>query len=192
MKPILFLDVDGVLNAVVGHKDQVNSTENCFDDFRPEHIGGFVLHLSNQMAERLQKLDVEIIWSTTWGHMANQLISPVMGLPTNLRVTGEPPLDQGFHDESWWKFPLVQKIVEQEQRPFIWIDDDIPWCPEATEWAKEMNDGGIPNLMIPPVMQYGLQKNLLDLIEQWLDIQNQWEQLAIQRRDSYGRRINTD
>ena len=62
-------------------------------------------------------------WVTTWEHRANSAIAPLCGLARDL-----PVLTHGVNDEEWdldWKFVAVRKAIEQDPRPFVWIDDGI-------------------------------------------------------------------
>jgi hypothetical protein len=127
-KPLLYLDVDGVLNPV-----------------RPPPGAGFTAHsllgtrvlLCERHGRWLRELSAvyELAWATTWQERANTFICPLLGLP-ELPVV--PVQEQGgpLHDRcpeqrsprdccasrSDW-FPILRHSAG---RPFAWIDDVIP------------------------------------------------------------------
>jgi hypothetical protein len=116
-KPLLYLDVDGVLNPV-----------------RPAPAAGFTVHsmlgtrvlICPRHGRWLRELSevYELAWATTWLERANDYISPLLGLPElpvvpvqqSLRGTGGP-----IPRSDW--FPILR---HSGGRPFAWIDDLIP------------------------------------------------------------------
>lgn len=78
MKDIIFVDVDGVLfpicnNLPKGYKSfMTTSYKEVF--LKPEH-GKWLLDLAAET-------DSELVWCTFWEHKANEVIGPLIGLPT--------------------------------------------------------------------------------------------------------------
>ena len=171
--PYLFLDVDGVLN--VFEKD-LGSDADMFDDFALHDVDFDVVAgyhrsvsvwLSPAMGARLAQLAVDMHWVTTWEHRANSAIAPLCGLARDL-----PVLLHGVNDEEWdldWKFVAVRNAVEQDPRPFVWIDDDIDFLRDQGLTPREWADGiSVPSLLIAPDTRTGLLPRQLDAVEEFL------------------------
>jgi len=174
--PYLFLDVDGVLNAL----DGLNKGD--WDDFKKHDVwaplGGvhgavrqkFRLRISKKMCAALAALPAEIHWATTWEHLANDLLWEHTGFndyPVACRMatglTHQIITDQDV-GEIWWKFRDIYAMVEKDPRPFIWCDDEaIP--PFADEQFREL---GQPFLLIKPDAKVGLTHVDLDKIRNFL------------------------
>jgi len=172
-RPYLFLEVDGVLNVL--QKDIGTHTE-MFDDFA-EHVvpydtvSGYrrsvSVWLSPSMSARVAGLAADIHWVTTWADRAGSTIAPRCGLPRDL-----PVLTRDGGGEEWdldWKLRAVRTIVEQDPRPFVWIDDDIDFLQDGSlspwAWAGSLSQ---PNLLIAPEAGTGLLARHLDLVDEFL------------------------
>ncbi|MGW4379510.1 HAD domain-containing protein [Kitasatospora sp. NPDC004531] len=123
-KPLLYVDVDGVLNPVFPHPDE---------DFDSHTLLGYSVLLSPRHGEWLRELadHYDLVWATTWEFEANRYIAPLLGLPELPVVKfsgyvpqpGDPrvPLMELFSAFKW--APLLRYA---EGRPFAWVDDLIP------------------------------------------------------------------
>jgi hypothetical protein len=155
-EPVLYLDVDGVLNVLGGQGD--------WDDLELHHVtlnhgATYPLWLSRSMGRALRNLGVEIRWATTWADEANEKISPLVDLPPDLVVTCRPAL-------SWsrFKWDAIRAEVEKERRPFIWIDDEaIP--PGIRAWAAEL---AVRCLLIEPDPYLGIERFHIRQIEEFI------------------------
>lgn len=159
--PVLYLDVDGVLNAL-------DVSRSRWPDVRTVHErpvpGGraYRLHLSAAMGAALAALEVEIRWATTWAQAAGPCISPHIGLPLDLAVSCTPD-DPASH----FKGEAIRAEVEAERRPFIWVDDEAisgTW----KRWAAQVRDDGVPNLLVEPDTRSGLTPEDLERIAAWV------------------------
>lgn len=133
MKPILLLDVDGVVNA--------------FRPTRPHvarEIGGrtvngrfvpYQIHFDNEVVDMLDQLaeHFEIHWATMWNQAANEEIAPALGIEPfpvmicNHNAGWDAAADNGLaaHEvhRLWYaKTPLIPEYVGDQ--PFAWLDDD--------------------------------------------------------------------
>jgi hypothetical protein len=123
-KPILLLDVDGVLNA--------------FAPVRPHTthvVGPYNVRFDNEIVDMIDALaeSFEIHWATMWNSRANSQIAPVLGIDPfpvlfcdHARGWDEARA-RGLGDYStkllWFaKSPLIPAHVAG--RPFAWVDDD--------------------------------------------------------------------
>ena len=113
-RPVVYLDVDGVLNAIGGH--------HAFGDSTGAVVEGFTLTLSPALGGRLNRWNAEIRWLTTWGHRANA-VGRLIGLP-HRAVAAVPPA--GADAAGTWKLDAVRHEIERTPRPFVWIDDTAP------------------------------------------------------------------
>jgi len=124
-KPLLLLDVDGPLNPwllpplVATAKGY--GTHHIYVDGDRYRV---YLHPAHGVALLALSQVVDLVWATTWGRSANTLISPHLGLPTNLPVIAWP---DGAQDEPAgrmsWKTRHVLATVGS--RAFAWFDDEV-------------------------------------------------------------------
>ncbi|MGW1980711.1 HAD domain-containing protein [Streptomyces sp. NPDC001889] len=123
-KPLLYLDVDGVLNPAGPHPRP---------DFDTHTLPGFRVLLSPRHRDWLREPAqvYALHWATTWEEDANTHIAPPLGLPALpvVRLTGyrprpgDPrvPVTELFYAAKW--APLLRHAG---RRPFAWLDDVMP------------------------------------------------------------------
>jgi hypothetical protein len=150
-RPLLFLDVDGVLAlqdvAPAGYVEH----EVCFTAgttevkwLNPEH-GPWVNALAHHF---------DIVWATGWEHHAPRLLAPLLDLPELpvLELTQRPPFG-----------PRIAKLrdvaARAGERPAAWIDDDFeeevwPWA-ERRPW---------PTLLVETMATRGLERGHVDTL----------------------------
>lgn len=162
MRPLLLLDVDGVLNPA----------GRPTPDFRRYRctIGGavYTVHLNQRHGTRLLELALEtgaeLVWATTWEQHANEWIAPRLGLPT-LPVI-EMGRDDGVSERGeMFKTRRVAEYVGD--RPFVWFDDQV--YQEDDEYLRERR--GLTDFLlvhVPP--NVGLTSAHLDKARQWLTL----------------------
>lgn len=114
-KPIVFLDIDGVLNPIRGLAHLPWRFE---PQFRSSfESGGYSLDLSREMGKAILDLDCDVRWLTSWGHYAC-IIGEHMGwdkLPVVATRDSEQP---------YWKVLAVKKELSVPGPPLVWMDDD--------------------------------------------------------------------
>ena len=150
-RPILLVDVDGVLNPW--------EAEFCPDGFAEyEFFPGEPVLLSPGHGALLTSLAdaYELVWATAWEHNANRFICPVLALPA-LPVI-EFPL--GGRDLLFRKLPAVAEAVGD--RPCAWIDDVHP--PDHYEWAATR---GVPTLIVDINPAEGLTSAVAERLAEW-------------------------
>lgn len=151
----IFLDVDGVLNAVR------DSNPQFWEEWNVEVCDGYYIRHALDMGRALHNIferdDVEVIWLTTWQDTANDWIAPLFGWGNF-----EAIIDDGS-STGWWKLEAVQKMWELDKTPFIWIDDDISYDPESIQWAENLSDSD--RLIISPKTHTGITPYHIELIE---------------------------
>ena len=166
-RPILLLDVDGVLNA---------ARWELREGWERGTFHGFVLSWDPTVTARLRALHesgrVEIQRLTTWTTDADRLLAEPMGLPRGLKTHArEDAGPTGFLApllglSGWWKLELAREVAEAEpDRRIIWIDDDLAEQADDTgDWLAAHSHV----LVIAPDLLDGLTHDQLDAIEAWL------------------------
>lgn len=150
-RPLLLLDVDGVLNPFAADGCPPGYQEfPFFPDEEP-------VWLCPGHADWLRELagHFEIVWVTAWGQEANKHIAPVLGLP-RLPVIEFPPIP--FHPRE--KVPAVASFVGEH--PAAWIDDAL--TQEARDWAASRTS---PTLLVDIDAAIGLTRAAVDTSLRW-------------------------
>lgn len=164
MKPLLFLDVDGVLNP-----DSVSSGR------RPE---GFETHrmrpsgwtnprqkplrvwLNPTHGEMLKALPVELVWGTAWEHEANEWIGPHLGLPklpvVEFGTCSRPSARIHWKTDYLWRYA--------NGRPFVWLDDEIHLTYDNA-WIRARVTQPYLLIQVPPLK--GLLQEHLDRVREF-------------------------
>jgi len=165
--PVLLLDVDGVLNAVLF---------DLPEGWQRGIYNGFVLSWDPTVTARLRDLHesgrVEIQWLTTWTENADKLLAGPMGLPRGLKThSRDDVLPTGFEGElrgisGWWKLAAARAVAAAEpDRRIVWIDDDlVAPAEDVVEWLE----AHAHVLVVAPNLFTGLTHEQLDDIEAWL------------------------
>jgi hypothetical protein len=150
-RPVLLVDVDGVLNPWLA--DGCPDGYQEYDFFPAERV-----LLSPGHGELLISLApaYELVWATAWEHRANQLICPVLALP-ELPVV-EFPLNG--RDLFFRKLPAVIDAVGD--RPCAWIDDEHQ--SDHYEWAEQR---AAPTLLIDIDPAVGLTPDVIAALADW-------------------------
>jgi hypothetical protein len=152
-RPVLLVDVDGVLNPWLATDCPPGFGE--YDFFAGERV-----LLSPGHGELLLSLAhaYELVWATAWEHRANRLIGPVLALP-ELPVI-EFPLDG--RDLYFRKLPAVIEAVGD--RPCAWIDDEHQ--PDHYTWAERR---GVPTLIVDIDPARGLTSEIVTRLAEWAE-----------------------
>jgi hypothetical protein len=161
MKPLILVDVDGVLNPL-------GPPSTDFRRYRCP-LGGevYTVHLNRRHGTRLLELALrtgaELVWATTWEEHANEWIAPRIGLP-RLPVIPVGAV-AGTTRGEMFKTPNVAEYVAG--RPFVWFDDMV----YAADDAYLRDHPGVGDFLLVQVEpRQGLDQRHLDLAAEWLTL----------------------
>lgn len=159
MKPLLAVDVDGVLNAVSRGEPPDGWRDTRKIGFRirynPEH-GGQLLAIAAECG-------AELVWCTTWEDLANQHIRQLVGLP-ELPWVPMAPGRNGLKFSQHASVGCTKAAALRAYagtRPFCWLDDE----PDA---AAELSGHPVPHLVVHVDNDAGLQEHHLAAARTWL------------------------
>lgn len=143
MQTTIYLDVDGVLNAVQKRYPSEASTGWKLWETKP--VNGWPILWAPELIDELNTLaahsDVTFKWLTTWTHDAAKTLSPAIGINGQEWevLDGE---QHGWRGADWWKLQAIQKdVLSTTPDQFIWIDDDISAERVAIEWVNGRDNG---------------------------------------------------
>lgn len=169
---MMFLDVDGVVNAVSGTPDP-----QVWPDWQTatvrNRLAAFPILWSPSVVDRLCSWDerglVEIFWLTTWLDDANGELAQTLGLPgwavLGSDLAADPALSSSGGAWGWWKADLVhQQLHTHPGRPFVWLDDDL----DAERALCDQLTADHDCLLLAPSSPVGLTPAQLDEVESWL------------------------
>ena len=151
-KPVLLVDVDGVLNPFAHRGDFAPGWETY--QIEALHLGNpktFRVFLWAKHGSWLDELetDFELIWATTWEEQANTLIGPKIGL-----VRHWPVAEIAWRMSGYNKTMGIEELIGD--RPAAWIDDE-PGS-SGLYWRDERLKRGIPTLILTPDPAVGLTR----------------------------------
>lgn len=171
-RPILLLDVDGVLNAV---SDGFPMT---WGKWVQTNAGGFRITWSPDMIAALARLAerVEMRWLTTWWDMTGRL--DFLRLPPMAVANTHEEFHARRGPLDWWKLTVAQRVYG-EGRPVIWIDDDLRFDKPAMAWVRSLPAETF--LGVCPDTYTGLTPEGVAGIEAWLGALRHAEGVTLRR-----------
>jgi hypothetical protein len=120
MKPVLLLDVDGVLNIGGDQRETV-------------HLPGTFLPLwaCRNWKSFLRKVDQisELVWCTCWMERAN-FIGKAAGIPERPHI----PMVAIEGKDQDWKCVSVDRMFPDPARKLVWVEDGFR--DDTRQWAK--------------------------------------------------------
>ena len=150
-KPLLFLDIDGVLSLF-----------GFASDSRPEgvwlNVDGIVHLISATAAEHLQRLGAayDVVWCSGWEEKANEHLVTPLTLAGPLPFLTFPPNGDGRH----WKLASIE--AHALDRPLAWVDDAHD--DGCHEWAAARE---APTLLVATQPPVGLTEAQVADLERW-------------------------
>lgn len=136
-KPLLLLDVDGVILTLGGTGPGI--VEMVVD--------GAGRTLPEAVRDQLHRLaeTFQLVWATSWEREANEVISPLLGLPELAWIAFDSDFEPGEHH----KVRDIERFVRN--RPFAWVDDELDGG--CAGWAQSLSQ---PALLVSADPRVGI------------------------------------
>lgn len=161
--PVLFLDVDGVLNASragwsrAPRRTHVNTAERTFTIRWEPRAVGFLGDLHRSGA-------AEVRWCTTWQDEAVTCLAPALALP-EFGVCRAPA---GGVWTPGWKLAYVVAGIVHERRDVIWLDDEEITHTARAAVAAAAAEHGVSALLLPTSPSRGMRPDDVETITEFL------------------------
>lgn len=155
-KPLLFIDVDGVLSTYGFDSERADPRNLHLVDGIPHHIPGL---MENRVKAVLPHY--ESVWATGWGERANEHLVFILSLPGELEVVEfatRPSTDGSGH----WK--LEELTARAAGRAAAWIDDGLNDA--CVDWAAGRSE---PTLLVHTDPFVGMTDEHVDELIAWAD-----------------------
>lgn len=148
MKPMLLLDIDGVLLPF-----NLDYGIDLAIDFDEHDLGIPPYH--GALAELGE--DFNIIWASLHEGRSNST-----GAQFNMPERPHIPFDYLVMHDKTFKLPTIKEYAKD--LPLAWVDDDL--YEDAFEWAQRRNQA-IPTLLIKTDPMVGLEDRHIDKLKQF-------------------------
>jgi hypothetical protein len=151
-KPLLFVDIDGVI-SLFGWA----SSERPAGSFHS--IDGIPHFLSATAAENLQALadHFEPVWCSGWEEKANDYLPHLLGLPAPYPFLSFEAVGPGG---AHWKLAAIERHAGD--RPLAWVDDSL--SDQCQGWAERR---AAPTLLVPTEPASGLTAGEVEMLISW-------------------------
>lgn len=155
-KPILFLDVDGVI-SLFGF-DPAGETPGPF-----HWVDGIVHCIPDACGKRLERLAerFELVWATGWEEKANEHLPSILKLPFE-----ELPVltfdGRAVFGSAHWKLEAIEEYAGS--RPLAWIDDNLD--KSCHKWARRRK---APTLLVRADSPVGMTDEHVEQLLRWAD-----------------------
>jgi hypothetical protein len=152
-RPVLFLDVDGVI-SLFGFQP-TGPPPGTFHS-----IDGILHCIGNDVAARLARLasTYELVWATGWEEKANEYLVHILDLPEDLPVLTFD--GRAVFGSSHWKLEAIDHYARR--RPAAWIDDTLD--ERAEKWAAKRH---APTLLVRTESALGITEEHVELLLRW-------------------------
>ena len=170
-RPRLYLDVDGVLNAVKPRFDDVQTvvvTEDHGAGYQTQYQIAWSPTVVRGLEALREDFDLELTWLTTWlgsKTMIDDLVAAVGGLAGG-RSLVMPPRRLSGHITADWKRDLLTADLHSHPTPYVWADDV-----EVLIHSAFVKDAfpSVESLYIAPLSEHGLTREHLAEIRTFLE-----------------------
>jgi hypothetical protein len=155
-RPILFVDVDGVISLF-----GFSSSDPPPGSF---HFIDGVMHCINEACgPRLSRLSerYELVWATGWEEKANEYLPYLlrMDVPELPVITFD---GRAVFGSAHWKVAAIDEYARG--RPAAWVDDFLD--EQCERWAESREE---PTLLVRTESHSGLTDELVEQLLEWAD-----------------------
>jgi hypothetical protein len=152
-RPILFVDVDGVI-SLFGFNPS-GPPPGTFHS-----IDGIIHLIGSEAAPRLARLasTFELVWATGWEEKANEYLVHLLEMPAELPVLSFD--GRAVFGSSHWKVDAIHAYARG--RAAAWIDDNLD--ESAMEWAARRAE---PTLLVPTTSAEGITDDQVEQLLRW-------------------------
>jgi hypothetical protein len=152
-RPVLFLDVDGVISLFGFHPS--GPLPGTFHS-----IDGILHCIGHEAAARLARLHnaYELVWATGWEEKANEYLVHILDLPADLPVLTFD--GRAVFGSSHWKLDAIDEYARG--RPAAWVDDNLD--EQAEEWARTRPE---PTLLVATESAKGITDEDVERLLRW-------------------------
>jgi len=162
-KYAIFLDVDGVINSLnhlfTGGDIGFSAETTAY------RANGYTVWIPEYVKEIVQAFytSTDLYWLTTWRDNANEWISPILGIPTDI-----PVIDDGSQvRETSWKYNACRdlaKTLHESGQKVYWIEDfsghrDYTLTPYLTFVDTDQHGEGV---LLPQHLPVELQNHIIE------------------------------
>jgi HAD domain in Swiss Army Knife RNA repair proteins len=155
IRPILFVDVDGVVSLFGWERDSAPPGRFHMVDGIVHLIGESSARLLGRLRERF-----DLVWATGWEEKANEYLVHLLELETDL-----PTLTfdgRARFGTAHWKLDALEEYAGG--RPAAWIDDNID--AECRAWAEGRE---APTLLVQTETHVGITEEHVETLLAWAD-----------------------
>jgi hypothetical protein len=141
-RPVLFLDVDGVISLFGFQRS--GPPPGSFHS-----IDGIIHCIGSDAAARLARLAAayELVWATGWEEKANEYLVHILELPADLPVLTFD--GRAVFGSAHWKLEAIEDYARG--RAAAWIDDNLD--ERAEKWAANREE---PTLLVQTESALGI------------------------------------
>jgi hypothetical protein len=152
-RPVLFLDVDGVISLFGFHPS--GPPPGKFHS-----IDGILHCIGADAAARLRRLadTFELVWATGWEEKANEYLVHILELPGDLPVLTFD--GRAVFGSSHWKVEAIEDYARG--RAAAWIDDNLD--ERAEKWAANRPE---PTLLVRTESALGITDEQVETLLRW-------------------------
>jgi HAD domain in Swiss Army Knife RNA repair proteins len=152
-RPVLFLDVDGVISLFGFHPS--GPPPGTFHS-----IDGIIHCIGDDVAARLGRLAdaFELVWATGWEEKANEYLVHILELPGDLPVLTFD--GRAVFGSSHWKVEAIEDYARG--RAAAWIDDNLD--ERVHEWAANREE---PTLLVLTESALGITDEHVATLLSW-------------------------
>lgn len=151
-RPLLFVDIDGVLNPIGPRCPSGFVEHRLFPGRDPVRVCALHSDWLHELSTPFQ-----LVWGSWWTETGRAALASVLDLP---RFQGAVRRPEDYLMTPDWKVPVVAELAGA--RPLAWLDDQF--TPGAVSWAEQRLE---PTLLIPVAPDLGLSRDHVDRLLRW-------------------------